>query len=121
MITDIDRLHKVVTGELTGRGCGKTFASCHELFGVLMTSKENVIVCYINHWKDLDYILPMFRKILDEYGYIIKEQSISWNKRYLFENGKEIRFITQSMLDYDFRSGRLFAGLDYNLVDFRDY
>ncbi len=33
--TDIDKLHAVVDGRVDYIGCGKTFAKCHELAGVI--------------------------------------------------------------------------------------
>ena len=33
--TDMERLHKVASGELIGRQVGKTFLRCHELCGLV--------------------------------------------------------------------------------------
>ncbi len=35
MKIDHDRLYKVLTHQLVGRGCGKTFATCCELLNII--------------------------------------------------------------------------------------
>ena len=35
MITDIERLHAVINGDVRGRRVGKTFSKCHEVAGLV--------------------------------------------------------------------------------------
>jgi hypothetical protein len=68
MTTDIDRLHKVVTGELQGRGVGRTYASCQYLAGVLETCEPNSsIVWVIPRFSCMSYIRPMLSQVLREH------------------------------------------------------
>lgn len=71
MITDIDRLHKVVSGEDLGRGRGKTFAKCHEVIGHIDLGETRVMVV-VSLSKDVDYILPMLDAVSSEAGYELK-------------------------------------------------
>lgn len=68
MSTDLERLHKVVSGERTSRGCGKTFARCHEIAGAILLGGYNNIIVAISYERDIDYIMPMLIGVLDEYG-----------------------------------------------------
>lgn len=56
MTIDIDRLHKVVEGKLTGRRCGKTFALICELAGVMETSDKDIVIGIINYNRDKEYL-----------------------------------------------------------------
>lgn len=75
MITDLDRLHYIVNHkaffELVGapRGAGRTFASCHNLAGILMTCEENAQILWpLPQMRWIDHIRPMVSDILEEYG-----------------------------------------------------
>lgn len=67
MSTDIERLHKVVDGKEQGRGCGKTFARCHEVAGLVELGHKYIFCITTNH-KDWQYIEPMLSDVLQEYG-----------------------------------------------------
>lgn len=77
--TDIDRLHRVVATLPAGlgRGCGKTFARCHELCGTLEVGRLDAVAGLLRRRAHLDFILPMLDQVLDEHR-------IS----YVMENGK---------------------------------
>ena len=77
MNTDIERLHDVVTYKVSGRGCGKTYAACHELAGVLEVGKSNKIICIIKYSRDLKWLLPMISDVLKEYRLSIEKYNIS--------------------------------------------
>ena len=63
--TDICRLHKIVAGELSGEGCGKTTARIHELASIVELGERKVI-CTITHYSDLGYLRPMIHDIFEE-------------------------------------------------------
>lgn len=110
-MTDLDRLHKVVNGELVGRQCGKTFAKCCELIGAIETTKDKLIICYVWFLVDVNYILPMVSKIL-------KEQNLPYLNRChssLFYAGKiKIKFVPARHIDRNFE-----LSSDHAIVDFR--
>ena len=67
MATDIDRLHSVVSGDIRHRGCGKTFARCHEAAGMIALGHKRIF-CRTSTKRDTDYILPMLHDVLKEHG-----------------------------------------------------
>lgn len=68
--TDLERLHRVVERPPYGeRGKGRTFASCHNLAGILGTCGEGAVILWrlpVMGW--LDHIRPMLSQVLDEHG-----------------------------------------------------
>ena len=71
MSTDIDRLHAVVSGKMAGRGCGKTFAKCHEIIGHIDLG-ETRVTAVVSLSRDVDHILPMLDRVSREAGYQLK-------------------------------------------------
>jgi hypothetical protein len=68
MTTDLDRLHKVVTGELRGRGVGRTYASCQYLAGTLETCEPNsCIIWVVPRFSWMSHIRPMLDQVLREH------------------------------------------------------
>lgn len=76
MVTDLDRLHYVVEhkDQLYGaRGVGRTFASCHNLAGILgLLEQEDHVWWYNIIWpvpiyKWVDHIRPMLDRVLIEH------------------------------------------------------
>lgn len=98
-MTDIDALHKVIekreVGDSLSRGCGKTFARCHELAGVIEVGDFKVIVVAISLYRDLQYILPMIKEVFAEHG-------LEWEYRpqhyEILCNDKHIYFIPHDAL-----------------------
>ena len=91
MKTDIDRLHKVISGEIYGRGCGKTFARCHELAGIIETSNISLIICIMTKWNDIFYLKPMIKEVFLEHNLKITAE----NRFDFMCNGKKIKFIVE--------------------------
>ena len=93
MITDLDRLHDVAEGRLTGRGVGATFYHCHQVAGAIELGERNVYI-QVPVYRDVDYIMLMLKSVLSEHGIeIIKEVEIG---RYGFTVGHNtlVRFVT---------------------------
>jgi len=68
MKTNINRLHDVVAGQKSGRGAGKTYASCHELAGIIETNKDIKNIFWkapYGYW--FDHIKPMLHDVLIEH------------------------------------------------------
>lgn len=111
-MTNIDRLHKVVTGEISGRGAGKTFASCHEVAGIVELGKEKQIFVITKFWRDRSYIKPMLWQILQEHGlktkaindtsWLCRSTRIDFVPSELFEEGRRGRdnYYVVNMIDY---------------------
>jgi len=66
MNTDIDHLHKVISGQIYGRQCGKTYARCHQLAGHIETGHQSII-CEVARYDDLSYLLPMIEQVFREH------------------------------------------------------
>lgn len=62
---DIDRLHKVFHGELTGRGCGITTAICYQAIGFAQVESKKIFIIYEGNHNLYDYIIRQLRMILD--------------------------------------------------------
>jgi len=98
MTTDLEHLHKVVRGEVGGRRCGKTYARCHELAGVIELGNKHIF-CGISAELDLGYLLPMISTVFDEHGLKISRVA----KDTIKAGEATIKFITPERLD---RAGR---------------
>jgi hypothetical protein len=67
MKTDLDRLHGVVLGEITGRRAGYTMAHCHEVASVIELGETEVILLLPRlDWQS--HVLPMLDEVLQERG-----------------------------------------------------
>jgi hypothetical protein len=67
MRTDIDRLHGVVSGEITGRRAGHTVAHCHEVASVIeLGETEVVLILPCMQWTE--HVLPILDRVLQERG-----------------------------------------------------
>lgn len=67
MITDLDRLHRVVSGELTGPRVGNTFARCHIIAGALEVGEEMTVVAIIPKWSHYHYIRSLLQDVLSDH------------------------------------------------------
>lgn len=67
MKTNIDQLHKVVSGEVYGRRCGKTFARCHELAAQIELGEKDIL-CVITHLQDVRYLAPMIKDVFADHN-----------------------------------------------------
>jgi hypothetical protein len=97
MITDIDRLHKVIDGKAHGRGCGKTFAKCHEVAGLIELGYKYVF-CMITHQQDQLYLDKMLTDVFNDHGLEIKR--VSMGEYYV--NDSLVRLIPEN--DYDMKT-----------------
>ena len=106
-MTDLERLHDVI--EKTGEGyslppqIGKTFLRCHELAGQVEVGEVNCIVVGMSYMSDLDYLLPIIKKVFDEHGIIM--QRLARNK--FKGNNKTILFLSVDQMEIRTR------GLEY--------
>jgi hypothetical protein len=112
--TDIDRLHAVINGKLTGRGCGKTYATCHEIAGFVEVG-ETEILCIVPIFGWLTWLRAMLIEVLQEHG--LEVQFLANDALRCGES--TIRFILDRHRDLVGRSGLV---LDFNdgIVDPRD-
>lgn len=110
MTTNLDRLHKVVTKEITGRGCGKTFARCHEVAGFIELG-HRTIFCMTSLNRDFLYIKPMIEEVLNEHG--IRINKISTQPFKIYTNvGATIFFIPENLLEQKTRGYRDIVQVD---------
>lgn len=75
MITDIERLHKIVDQRNGGdfyRQKGKTFSKCHDVAGMIELELFNVVVVFISHYNDVKYIFPMLREVFNDHELELK-------------------------------------------------
>jgi len=63
--TDIDKLHQVCLGELKGRHCGKTFASCYDVIGEIYNETKRIL-CIVEVSLDISRIHNMLIDLLIE-------------------------------------------------------
>lgn len=114
MKTDVDRLRAVVEGRLHGRGCGKTFAACHNLAGLLLTvTPGNVIIWRLPEFFWLSHIKPTLAQVLEEYA-ILKQ--VTWkNETRMRCLGKDVLFVTT--LEQAMGLGRVYIVNDYGEWD----
>lgn len=72
MVIDIDRLHNVVAGKMSGRGAGITFSQIHEISGILEVRDDIKTIIVILPWIDrVRFIMNMMKNVLDTHGLII--------------------------------------------------
>lgn len=91
MNTDLDRLHKVAEGEITGRGAGKTTLAVQELAATLELKQVKDIFIVVSKYHDMLYIKPMISLIFQEHNLEIKAKS-----QIEFEsNGIRCKFVTE--------------------------
>ena len=96
MKTDLDRLHKVVLGELNRRRAGVTYAQCHEVAGILETTDTGEIIIFVSYFKDTYYIVPMLLDILKEH--MITNFEIQFPQATIKVKNRKIIFIPISQL-----------------------
>lgn len=100
-MTDLDRLHQVVEGDLRGRGAGRTFAACHNLAGILETCNKGARIAWIiprMSW--MFHIRPMLERVLEEHGLLKYCKWITQNK--LQYGTKCVQFIPRESLRRQF-------------------
>lgn len=98
MKTDIDRLHKVASGEWQGQGCGQTFLDCHHVAAALECG-ETSIICIIPRMRWKDHIFPMLFDVLDDHAIII--DSVNFELGEIHTNNSKIKFYSQNSLYAD--------------------
>lgn len=66
---DLERLDKVIRGELVGPGVGKTTARIFEAAGYVMTGKHPQILFLMSKGWDVEWLVPMFYSVFEgHYG-----------------------------------------------------
>lgn len=68
MPTDIDRLHRVAGGGISGRGCGKTFSRVHALASIIELGEATRVIFFIARQRDISYLMPMIEVVFQERG-----------------------------------------------------
>lgn len=68
-MTDLDRLEKVRSGQLTGRGVGKTYASCYTALEFIRDNPDGVVFWLLPKWSWADYIRKEFESLFEEFGF----------------------------------------------------
>lgn len=99
MTCDLDRLHKVVTGELTGKGCGKTYAQIQEIISSVQLGCCKHVIVFVDFLKDVPDI---HRSIIQAVK--LTNINIDWVKEQeLSINGVVVRFKlrNESIRGYD--------------------
>ena len=75
-MTDLEKLHDLVEERTRGfslpRQCGKTFLRCHELAGQAEVGDFNCIIVGMSYMSDLDYLLPMVKRVFEEHNLIMR-------------------------------------------------
>lgn len=67
MRLDLDRLHKVVTGEITHRGCGKTVAHCVDVAGLIDLGEKDIWL-RVEKMMDVPHVLQTLRQVFAALG-----------------------------------------------------
>jgi hypothetical protein len=57
-----------MSGELTGRRCGITFAHCHDVAAAVALEQFRTVFMVLEVYRDIDHIRPMLYAVLWEYG-----------------------------------------------------
>jgi len=89
MHTDLERLQAVKEGRLTGRGCGKTFARCHDVAGAIELGFKH-IYCVVTHHRDISYILPMLMNVLEDHAIPCQDINLNHGRGLLFLNSIDV-------------------------------
>jgi len=66
MKTDIDSLHNVIASGDAGT-VGKNLVKCHELAGNVEVLEDTKICCFVDHYTDAGFILPMLKDVFAEH------------------------------------------------------
>lgn len=104
MTTDIDRLEKVRSGQLTGRGVGKTYAYCYTALEWLRDNPEGVVFWFLPKMGWADHIHRIFDSLIEEFGF----QDVRKTRYEFIIGGGRIKFMPVSTqnpheTEYDIR------------------
>ena len=69
MATDLERLQKVRSGELTGRGVGKTYAACYDVLEWLKANPDGTVFWFLPKRDWIFHINQIFDKLFEEFGF----------------------------------------------------
>jgi hypothetical protein len=112
MIIDIDRLHKVALGEITGRGVGKTTLACNDVAAAVELGSSNVIFCLVETKRSTFSIYPLLNNV-----FCFHELPLTRRSDMEFVSGNvSISFRIIPKRDEDV----LMCGIRGTVVDFRD-
>lgn len=68
-MTDLDRLHAVVSMDNPGRGAGRTFADCHTVAGALESTEGAGCVCIVPKYDRVTHIMrTMVFQVFPDHG-----------------------------------------------------
>jgi len=102
---DLDRIEKVLSGELRGRNSGKTLASCYLLAKEIEHGEERMIHFVVGYHRDKFWMIPIIERILEDCtGLFIDE----FDKRHMrFKcNGVTVIFLSYDNLESRRRGAR---------------
>ena len=68
MTTDINQLHKVVSDEAGGRGCGKTYSRLMQIIHEIQLGQVDTCVLVLSRFSQIKHIIPMLNDLCQEYG-----------------------------------------------------
>ena len=112
-MTDLERLWKVVSGELQGRAVGKTTAACHDVAGAILTGSSRIVVVETKHHRDIPVYVDILERVLDEYGMRLSRKGSTTD---FYVEGKELRFMASTTY-----KNWLHGAPEHNYVCFVDY
>jgi len=114
--TDINRLHDVASGRLTGRQCGTTYLACHDICGAIELGETNILAI-VKAMRDIGYITFMLEGVMNEHELVFRR--LSREKYAVMSHSDEsvvIEFISSQS-----RIHERLAGNRSHIVDFVDY
>ena len=66
-MTDIERLHEVIAGNLDGRGQGKTYALCMQIIGHIQVGQFEEIAIGLAHMRHMHQFQQMLFPLLEDH------------------------------------------------------
>ena len=117
-MTDLDRLHAVVSMENPGRGAGRTFAACHTVAGIMESTGGAGVVCLIPKYDRVtDIMRTMVFKVFPDHG--INFHRTVHSNLFIFvlpdKTCKNVKFVTTERAQDELWSN------NWPLVEFPEY
>ena len=72
MKTDVKRLQEFWKNNPRDRGCGKTFATCHQLASCVLLNQAKII-CYIPKFDWMHHITQMLFEVFEDHNLPLKK------------------------------------------------
>ena len=92
MTTDLERLHKVRTKQLTGRGVGNTYAACYSACEWIRDNPKGTVFWFLPMMSWVDHIFNILDKLIEEFGF----QDVKRYRTRLIMGQAQIKFIPVS-------------------------